>query len=64
MHVLRYILDHSGYEFPISKLCLYLPLNELIFEKSIHRHHDNHHSKIMGNYASIRLLYDCIFEQH
>ena len=66
MHVLTYflliitgmaidILDHSGYEFPVS------PLNELIFEKSVHHHHDNHHSKIMGNYASISLIYDWIF---
>lgn len=72
MHVLTYILllftgmcidilDHSGYIFPVSPFHIYLPLNELLFGKCIHKHHEIHHNRTRGNYASISLLYDWLF---
>jgi len=72
MHVLTYILllftgmcidilDHCGYEFPVSIFHIYLPLNELLFGQSIHKYHEIHHNKTKGNYASISMIYDWLF---
>jgi sterol desaturase/sphingolipid hydroxylase (fatty acid hydroxylase superfamily) len=55
------ILDHSGYQFPVSPFHIYLPLNELLFGTSIHKYHEIHHNKTRGNYASVSLIYDWCF---